>query len=217
MKTIVCYGDSNTWGFMPKVCPPIWAENRYAPDVRWTGVLKHELDDSFKIEEEGLNGRTTYIDDPQDESRNGLKYLNVCMQTKTPVDLVIIMLGTNDVKGFFGLTPLMIARGVGRIVAQILNGAFGPRGNAPEVLIIAPPHLHENLAHSWPGEEFGTDALFKAAALAEQYQKIANEYSVHFLDAGCITADPADGVHLSVQGHATLGHMVAEKVRSILA
>lgn len=215
MKTIVCYGDSNTWGFMPKSAPPLWAENRYPADVRWTGILQHTLGKSFRIEEDGLNGRTTYVDDPQDETRNSLKYLPVCMQSRTPADLVIVMLGTNDVKGFFGLTPLMIARGMGRIVNHILNGAYGLHGNAPEVLIVAPPALHENILNCWPGEEFGAEAYGKAAALGKQYEKIAHECNVHFLDASCITASSTDGVHLSIEGHTTLGHMIAEKVREI--
>ncbi|MBQ3574721.1 MAG: hydrolase, partial [Clostridia bacterium] len=139
------------------------------------------------------------------------------MQTKVPADLVIVMLGTNDVKGFFGMTPLMIAKGVGRIVDHILKGGYGPHGNAPEVMIIAPANLHENIANSWPGEEFGPDAIHKASLLADQYRKIADEYGVHFLDAGCIVADPADGVHINEKGHAVLGRMVAEKVREIFS
>lgn len=215
MKTIVCYGDSNTWGFMPKSLPPIWAENRYPANIRWTGILQHTLGKNFRIEEEGLNGRTTYVDDPQDETRNGLKYLPVCMQSRTPVDLAIVMLGTNDVKGFFGLTPLMIAKGIGRIVNHILSGAYGPQGKAPEVLIVAPPALHENFLNCWPGEEFGAEACAKSAALGAQYKKIAHEYGVHFLDASGITASDIDGVHLSIDGHAALGQMISEKVRKI--
>ena len=218
MKTIVCYGDSNTWGFIPNVdAPQDWSVNRFAPDVRWTGVLQRELGGEYRVEEEGLNGRTTYVDDPQDSCRNGLKYIDVCMQTKSPVDMVVLMLGTNDTKDFLGLPPLMIARGVESIVRRIKEGGYGYRGSAPKILIVAPARLHPELARAWPGEEFGANAIRKDQALAEQYRKIADAHGAYFLYAGSeITADEADCVHMNEEGHAKLGKMVAKIVKAAL-
>ncbi len=217
MKTIVCYGDSNTWGFMPKRDMPLdWSVNRFAPDVRWTGVLQRELGAQFRVEEEGLSGRTTFVDDPQDPHRNGLKYIDTCMLTKMPVDMVVLMLGSNDLKGFLGLTPLLIARGVQSIAERIQKGGYGMRGAAPEILIVAPPALGKGIMNAWPGEEFEQQSIEKCAALPQQYAKVAAACGARFLDASAfITADDADCVHINEAGHAALGRRVAEIVRDI--
>ena len=98
MKTIVCYGDSNTWGYMPKrERPQETTLNRFPWGVRWTSLLQEQLGAAYRVVEEGLNGRTTMFDDPLDICRNGLESIDCCMLSKHPVDLVILMLGTNDV------------------------------------------------------------------------------------------------------------------------
>ena len=116
MKTIVCYGDSNTWGYMPKrEHPEITANNRFPWGVRWTSLLQMKLGADYRVEEEGLNGRTTMFDDPLDVCRNGLESIDCCMLTKTPVDLVILMLGTNDCKSYYKADASQIAKGLCKI------------------------------------------------------------------------------------------------------
>lgn len=217
MKTVVCYGDSNTWGFIPKVEIIEWSNNRFAFDTRWTGVMQRKLGADFRVEEEGLNGRTTMFDDPLDERRNGLSYVDVCMLSKMPVDLVVIMLGTNDVKEHLAKTAYCIAKGVGRIIERIQKGGYGPFGAAPEILVVAPAHLDERIADAWPGAEFGAGCLKKDAQLGALYAKISKESGTHFLNAArFITVSPDDCVHLSADAHAVLGEHIAEKVRHIL-
>ncbi|MEG0766199.1 MAG: SGNH/GDSL hydrolase family protein [Clostridia bacterium] len=217
MKTIVCYGDSNTWGFMPKRAAPDWSDNRFAWDVRWTGILQKALGAGYRVEEEGLNGRTTCIDDPLDVHRNGLKYIDTCMLTKMPVDLVVLMLGTNDVKDYLGVTPLIASLGIAQIVEHIQAGGYGPKGASPKVLIVSPPSLSEGLRDAWPGEEFGAHALEKDAGLAAHHENVARKYGASFLNAArFVKADSADCVHLNQQGHALLGEKIAEEVRRIL-
>lgn len=99
MKSILCYGDSNTYGLMPD------SPDRYPRDVRWTGILQKKLGEDYYVIEEGLSGRTTLWDDPIEEHKNGKKYLLPCLDSHKPVDLVILMLGTNDLKTRFSLTP----------------------------------------------------------------------------------------------------------------
>lgn len=217
MKTIVCYGDSNTWGFMPKEEFPDWTHNRFDFDARWTGILQRALGPEYRVEEEGLNGRTTMFDDVLDERRNGLKYIDTCMLTKMPVDLVILMLGTNDVKEHFCATAYLIARGVGRLVERIRAGGYGPGGKPPEILVMAPARLGKGIADAWPGQEFGANCLEKDARLAGLYANLAKENGLHFLNAAEVAeVSPDDCVHLSAEAHQRLGARVAEEARRIL-
>ena len=117
MKTIMCYGDSNTWGFMPKLeMPDVESKNRYPWDVRWTGKLQAMLGSDYRVLEEGLNGRTTMFDCPMEDHRNGLNDIDVALLTHAPIDLVVIMLGTNDTKIAFRMTDYIIAHGIERLI-----------------------------------------------------------------------------------------------------
>lgn len=218
MKTILCYGDSNTWGYMPKLqSPEITANNRFPWGVRWASRLQAALGDDFRVAENGVNGRTTMFDCPMAEYRNGLKDLAVGVQSQMPVDLIIIMLGTNDLKFFFNMSAYMIAKGAQRLVEAIRGAGYGPNGRDPEILLVSPIHLHPNIAQSWLAEEFGASSVEKDAQLAAQLQAVAQSMGVHFLDAGArITADPADCIHMNAEGHALLAQMMEEKVREIL-
>ena len=124
MKTILCYGDSNTWGCIPLTGaqPP----RRYGPAQRWPGVLRRELGDGFGIVEEGLNGRTTVWDDPLEPYRSGKELLVPCLLTHQPIDLVIVMLGTNDLKGRFAVGARDIAAGAGLLLDIVRASDCGP-------------------------------------------------------------------------------------------
>jgi lysophospholipase L1-like esterase len=138
MKTILCFGDSNTWG-----CRPLTSlENipRYGPDVRWGSVLRTSLGEGYWVIEEGLNGRTTVWADPvEGEYKSGKSYLTACLESHAPLDLVTILLGTNDLKHRFGLSAWDIAACAGVLVQIVQSSAFGPNGSAPRVLLICPP------------------------------------------------------------------------------
>ena len=218
MKTIVCYGDSNTWGYMPKrEHPEITANNRFPWGVRWTSLLQMKLGADYRVVEEGLNGRTTMFDDPLDVCRNGLESIDYSMLTNCPVDLVILMLGTNDVTEFFGMPPYVIAKGCGRLIDRIQAGGYGPNGAAPQILLVAPLKLPDTLPGSWLGEEFGPGAVARNDALPALYEHIAAEKGVHFLNAAAsVTADPADSIHMNEAGHAATAELMYEQVRRIL-
>ena len=218
MKTIVCYGDSNTWGYMPKrERPQETTLNRFPWGVRWTSLLQEQLGAAYRVVEEGLNGRTTMFDCRMDEHRNGLSDVDVCMLQQFPVDLVILMLGTNDVKDFFCATPYMIAHGAARLIERIRGGGYGPGGSSPEILLAAPIRRHPDMEKRWLGEEFGPGALAKDAQLGLYLEQTARKCGVHFLNAGAfVTADPADGIHMNEAGHALLAEKMAEKVLEIL-
>ena len=218
MKTIVCYGDSNTWGYMPKrEHPEITANNRFPWGVRWTSLLQMKLGADYRVVEEGLNGRTTMFDDPLDVCRNGLEGIDYSMLTNCPVDLVILMLGTNDVKEFFGMPPYVIAKGCGRLIDRIQAGGYGPNGAAPQILLVAPLKLPDTLPGSWLGDEFGPGAIARNDQLPAYYEKIAAEKGVHFLNAAAsVTDDPADSIHMNEDGHAATAELMYQQVRRIL-
>ncbi|MES0324501.1 MAG: SGNH/GDSL hydrolase family protein [Candidatus Bathyarchaeia archaeon] len=208
MKTILCYGDSNTWGYDPAT------QTRFPRDIRWPGVLRSELGEGYIVIEEGLNGRTTVWDDPIELDKNGATYLRPCIQTHKPFDLVIIMLGTNDLKTRFSLPTYDIASGAGVLVDIVKKSDTGIGGEAPEVLLIAPPPAVELTGFA----EMFEDAVEKSGGFARHYRRISNEKGCHYLDAGDhVESSPLDGIHLEVDMHTRLGKAMAAKVREILS
>ena len=208
MKTILCYGDSNTWGYDPAT------QTRFPRDIRWPGVFRSELGEGYIVIEEGLNGRTTVWDDPIELDKNGATYLRPCIQTHKPFDLVIIMLGTNDLKTRFSLPTYDIASGAGVLVDIVKKSDTGIGGEAPEVLLIAPPPAVELTGFA----EMFEDAVEKSGGFARHYRRISNEKGCHYLDAGDhVESSPLDGIHLEVDMHARLGRAVVAKVREIMS
>jgi len=208
VKTVLCYGDSNAWGYDPS------SQARFPRDVRWPGVLRNELGQGYLVIEEGLNGRTTVWDDPIELDKNGATYLRPCIQTHKPIDLVIIMLGTNDLKTRFSLTAYDIASGAGVLVDIVQKSDTGVEGGAPEVLLIAPPPAVEltNFA------EMFENAIEKSGDFSKHYRRIANEKGCHYLDAGdYVESSPLDGIHLEAGMHRKLGEAVTADVKDILA
>lgn len=212
MKRILCYGDSNTWGFTPGTGV------RYAPDVRWTGILQKELGDEVLVIEEGLNGRTTVYENPTNPYRNGLTYLMPCLISQKPIDLVVLMLGTNDLL----LTDAYGAVGGARLLckqirlAHHLEESSPVFPNGPRILLMAPPLAHEELENRDCIERIRRFPA-ESRSFARLYEGLARELGLDYLDAAaCTCPSPIDGVHLDVESHRRLGLAVAEKVRQIL-
>lgn len=213
MKTILCYGDSNTWGCIPITKPdPLL---RYSPAERWGSVLRAALGQDYWVVEEGLNGRTTVWPDPvEGEYKSGKRYLTACLESHAPLDLVIIMLGTNDLKHRFGLSAWDIAAGAGLLVEMVHNAACGPGGSAPRILLICPPPVGKLTLFS----ELFAGAPEKSRRLAGCYREVAQRYGCSFLDAGQhIVSSDLDGIHLDPTQQQKLGRVVAEQVKAILA
>ncbi|WP_421726510.1 SGNH/GDSL hydrolase family protein [Bauldia sp.] len=210
MRSVLCYGDSNTYGQTTANRP----DDRYGPTVRWPGVLRAALGSNWLVIEEGLSGRTTVNDDPiEGAEKNGRTYLRPCVMSHKPLDLVILMLGTNDLKVRFNKPASEIAMGMGALVLDIKAMPSGPDLRTPEIMIVAPPPILEDLK--------GWDAVFaggreKSLALASEYERIAEAHEVHFFDAGAVVeSSEVDGFHLDQAGHARLGAAMAEEVEAI--
>lgn len=203
---ILCYGDSNTWGYVPV------SGERYPRPVRWTGVMAERLGPGFHVIEEGQSGRTTVWDDPLEEHRNGMRYLPACLLSHKPLDLVILMLGTNDLKARFSLLASDIALGAERLVDVIQRSDCGRGGKAPVILLAAPPPIVPK-----SGEDMFLGGDTKSALFAQRYAEIAQRAGCAFLDVGSVIAvDVTDGIHYDALAHKRLGLVMAERVQSLL-
>ncbi|MBA2665647.1 MAG: SGNH/GDSL hydrolase family protein [Trueperaceae bacterium] len=215
-RTVLCYGDSNTWGYEPGTSA------RYGRTVRWPGVLAAELGAAWHVVEAGLNGRTTVFEDPMGD-KNGLRHLGPILESAAPVDVAVVILGTNDLKTRFRASAYEIAEGAGRLVDVVRASSFGRGGVAPLVLLVAPPPLAtlEGWAARDPDafekfEENLRDGLETSGAFARQYARVAHVRGVAFLDAGAhVATSPVDGVHWAAEGHAAFGRAVAAMVRDL--
>ncbi len=204
MKTVLCYGDSNTYGFNP--------ENglRYPKNVRWSGRLQELLGEEYIIIEEGCNGRTTIFEDPWEGWKRGLDYLRPCLNTHKPVDIVILMLGTNDLKELFAATAEDSAWGVEMLVEVIQEFTKEKQGFTPEILLVSPPHIESGVVGSAFSGSFGMRAVTESERLAGCYKKVAEDKGCVFLDAAQhIRPSEIDFVHLSPEGHAILAQVLA--------
>jgi len=215
-KTILCFGDSLTWGWIPvKEGAPSF---RYPFEQRWTGAMAAHLGEGHNIIEEGLCARTTDQDDPNDPRLNGSAYLPSALASHLPLDLVIVMLGTNDTKFVYRRTPIDITNGMSKLVGQVLGsaGGIGTTYPAPRVLVVAPPPLT-------PMPDPWFEAMFsggheKSLALAGLYKAMAGFMKVDFLNAGdFISCDGCDGIHFTPENNADLGKAIADKAKEILA
>lgn len=206
MKTIVCFGDSNTWGANPAT------GERHLREHRWPLVLAAELGVEYEVIPEGQNGRTSVVEDLIEGPKRGRDYLLPCLESHHPVDLVVLLLGTNDLKHRFGLSAWDIAQGQAVLVRMIQSCAFGPQGRAPEVLLLAPPPV-ARLTGFAQMLEGGTE---KSRELGAQYRAVADELGCAFLDtATVVRSSDLDGIHLDPEEQVKLGQAVAAKVREI--
>ena len=208
MKAVLCYGDSNTWGSDPET------GERFPEDVRWPGVLAWNLGDGYRVIEEGLPGRTTVWDDPiEGDYKNGRTYLRPCLESHRPIDLITLMLGTNDLKWRFGTSASDIAQAASSLAEIMLRSGCGPEGGAPVVVLISPPAIAKltDMAQMFDGAEE------KSGQFPEHYRRFAEKIGCEFMDASeVIVSSDVDGIHLDASEHHKLGEAVAECIRQIL-
>ncbi|AZO75512.1 MULTISPECIES: SGNH/GDSL hydrolase family protein [unclassified Mesorhizobium] len=211
MKTILCYGDSLTWGYDAA------GLGRHAIEDRWPSVLEEALGDGIEVVAEGLNGRTTAFDDYlAGADRNGARTLPTILTTHAPLDLVIFMLGANDMKPWIHGNPVAAKQGVQRLI-DIVRGHDYPFGwPAPQILVVAPPAVTRTDNAEFKEMFAGGDDASKR--LAPQYSALADEAGCGFFDAGSVaTTTPLDGVHLDAENTRRIGQALAPLVRVMLS
>lgn len=210
MKTVLCYGDSLTWGYIPD------GSGRHALEDRWPQVLQAELGAGVNVVADGLNGRTTAYDDHLSGfQRNGAKTLTTVLGTHFPLDLIIIMLGTNDMKTFICGNAQGTKRGIQRLIEIVRTTPYQLNSAPPQILVMSPPALGET-----EGPEFRLtfeQGIEQSRLLAEFYRDAADFAGCSFFDAGSVAkVSPLDGVHLDAENTRAIGKAVAPIVRDIL-
>lgn len=208
MKSVVCFGDSNTWAYIPGS-----NGKRYPFEKRWTTILGEELGCGYNIISEGLNGRTTVFDDPLTGNKSGLKHLDIILASHYPVDLLIIMLGTNDLKDRFNVQASGISKGLSRLVEFAGKSTAGIAGKSPEILIICPPPILDAPVYR---EEF-LDGIEKSNKLKEEYKKLSESFNIPVSFAeDFLSSSQVDGIHWTEEGHKNFGIRIAEIIKEII-
>lgn len=214
---ILCYGDSNTWGYVPNAAKePI---QRYSRHFRWPGILQELLGNRYHIIEEGLNSRTTNIDYHIPPDRNGRTYLPPCLYSHAPIDLVILALGVNDMKVYFNREAVDICDGLSELIDMIQTSLYGrDLQEAPSILVMTPPTLLPILEtfKDENGIAFFQGAVKKASNLVPLYAELAKRKGCEFLNISeSIIASEIDGGHLEVDMQKKLAIMAADKIQTI--
>ena len=214
-KHIICFGDSNTHGYCAEPADCADGGDRFNEDERWTCLLQKALGEEYLVLEEGLSGRTTVFPDPLHESMAGLDVIYSCLMSHEPVDLLVIMLGTNDTKARLGANAACIGLGMERLVLKAKTVPAWRNGK-PNILIIAPPHIGEGLYLRPEGEPMGPGCPEKSRELASYYVSVAERQGCAFLDAeGVAEFNTLDCMHLTRKGHAQLAAALTGLVREL--
>lgn len=209
-KVILCYGDSNTHGQSPdkSIIP------RYARNIRWPGRLQELLGNNYYIIEEGLGGRTTNLEhyNPNKQSRNGLTYFTPCLISHSPIDIVIIMLGTNDLKLQYNRTAADIANTLKLFIDEV-------KANTPsaKVLLVSPIHINATAPKFLDYYDGIYDVLSakKSRLLAEEIKRISDETNSLFFDASAVAKAGIDGIHFDEQSHPALAEALVRIIKNI--
>lgn len=211
VKTIVCYGDSNTHGYDSVT------QGRFDQNSRWPSLLGQYLGEQYSVVEDGLSGRTTVLEDPLTEGLNGFQAVTPCLMTHEPVDLLVIMLGTNDTKERFQFTAQNIADGLKRLVIKALQTPAWYQ--SPRILILSPLPIHKNYESTEIFSVMGKNCAEKSEALGKLFYNVATELGCDFLDVKTIDGmemAPGDYMHLSKESHRVLAVTLAELIPEIL-
>ncbi len=214
MKQILCYGDSNTWGHNPDYTS--MEDLRYPYEVRWTSRLEALFGEGYRVAAQGLCSRTVSFDDPVEEGKNGMKFYPVCLESAMPVEVVVFMLGTNDVRPLFHAPAEEIARGMEGlgILTERISRESGRR--APEILIVAPAPVGEQVEEREFAGIYDRTSVEKSKKLPALYQAVANRHGWGFLNAGDVVGELGkDCVHLTPLGHEKLAGAIYEKIKEM--
>lgn len=218
MKNILCYGDSNTWGNIAgSRNKELLLAKRYERGVRWTGVLQQTLGDNYYVIEAGLNGRNTSFDETRfvRPSRNGLATLPLILEMNYPLDLVLLMLGTNDFIIDYNASPEQTTLAIQKMIHVVKASHFGPNYSAPQILLVAPVPIVK--IDSADFDLFFNDAaVIKTKQLSDLYRNLASTEQCDFFDAGEIAkVSHDDGVHIERDSHEVLAKAIAKKIEGI--
>lgn len=208
MPRVLFYGDSNTWGFNADT------QSRFPDRDTYIGHLRAMLPAAYHLISEGLCGRSTAYALPLEPGRNGLKYFPIALSSADPIDLVVIMLGTNDRRATPHVSPQESALAMARYIAMARSPALWQGHQVPKVLIVSPAALHPRVLDTDVAFYYNEASIQDSRALPAYYQRIAVQYDCDFLSLTDIEPGP-DGVHLSAVGHLAAAQALAPKIQAI--
>lgn len=212
VKRILCFGDSLTWGYDPV------NRVRFDESIRWPRVMGQILGDEYEVIEEGQNGRTIATEDPAEGEKNGLTYIGPCLETHTPFDVLIIMLGSNDCKRKFSYSAMDIAGEMQILIEKVKAYNEFRCQNSFKTVLVSPPLISDAIRDSWLGDSFGYENAIKLSKeLSDWYRKLSQMYGTEFIDAADhVKVSDADGVHMDADNQRKLGKILAEFIKSDL-
>lgn len=214
-KNILVFGDSNTWGYNPHNKNPFAPYERWGECIRWTNVMQNLLGSAYYVMADGLCGRTASAKDDIEDYTCGKEQIIPSMRSHSPLDLLIIMLGSNDLKARYGYTAFDVANSVGMVVEKALQAPDAFRNSKPSILLLCPPPL-ENLDRSFFAFEFSGSEQ-KSKDMAQFFEIMAAKYRVHYMNTGdFVRFSDVDGLHFESDQHLNLAEAVATKVKEIL-
>ena len=220
IKNILCFGDSNTWGFVPGAFDPeTLYMKRYSILERRPGQLRDILGADYHIIEEGLNGRTTNVEYPDLSGRSGTSYILPCLYSHSPLDLVILNIGINDTKVIFDRTMMEISEGMAEIIDLIKSTSYGPdmQGQA-QILLLSPSALKHEGYLDQNNESAFKGGMKKSLLFNDFYEEIALDRDCHYLDLQAfVSYSKIDGLHYDKRGHAVIASVVASKINEIFS
>ena len=213
MINILCFGDSNTWGYDPET------QTRFSKKIRWTGVLQKLLGTNFNVIEEGLNGRTTNVNEKEEHDlgyyrpyRSAMDLLSILIETNSPLDLIVVMLGTNDLKTNFNQSPQIIAKNMRLVCESIISNDYF---QSKSLILVAPTHINENspnLLDSFIGTTSASQSF------ANSYKKISDDLNLIFLDASeSVKTNEIDGLHWDAIQHSDFANSLFNKIKKVFS
>ena len=217
-KSVLCFGDSNTWGFIPgRFNPKTLYMERYGIGIRWPSVMGKILGEKYHVIEEGLNGRTTNIEYPDIEGRSGTSYIIPCLYSHSPLDIVILQLGVNDLKIIFNRGIRDIRDGIIEIIDLIQNSIYGPNmQSAPQILLVAPPPLEHEGYKDADNILIFSGGMEKSLQFHRCFYDIAENKNCHYLNlAEHVRYSHLDGLHLDENGHKKTGEILSAQIKKI--
>jgi lysophospholipase L1-like esterase len=219
IKSILCYGDSNTWGYVAGSGDfETFYMERFPRDKRWTGLLQKKLGSNYYLIEEGLNGRTTNIDYQEIAGRNGKTHLEPCLYSHAPLDLVILFLGGNDLKAEFNRSTSDIVNGLSELIDIIKNSKYGSgMQSSPDILLIGYPIISNETYQDAKGNYTFKDAIVRSKQFSHQFKQLAEERNCYYLDASpYITLSEIDGIHFDETAHRCFADLIFDKIENIM-
>jgi lysophospholipase L1-like esterase len=205
MKKILCYGDSNTYGFVPETC------GRYEKTERWTGIISNELAPEYEVLEQGLNNRMGFFKSPESLKHCGGEYLSIYLQNHKDIDICILALGTNDAQFFYNLNEEITHKGL----LHLINSVREANKNT-KIILIPPVTIKENILNGIFSMQFDENSIETIKKIFPIYEKTAKENACYYLDFNEFVApSEKDGLHYSKDSHKIIAQHIIEFIKSI--